>query len=237
MINELNTLIYADCMEYAAKLADNSVDIIITDPPYILKRHGSNNSRIYSFKSHLKKIHDTFGSCFDPIDFLERYKSKTKNGFICWMSMLQIPIYINWAIEHRYKWEIMVWCKTNGMPNGYNHMRSNLEYCIRMYKKGAYFNNGLTSKDYSRWDAAGTINGFGHPCVKPLLLMEKQIRVFTKPGDIVLDPFAGTGTTLIAAHKNNRRYIGIENNEEFYNMGLCRLNNERQQMNIFEAQL
>jgi len=231
----VNKLHFIDCMELVHQLPDLSVDIIITDPPFMLKKNWKGN-RLYSLKTHLTKIAETFGHDFNPTSFLDAYQTKTRNGFICWMSQLQLPIYIGWAISHGYKWEMMVWCKSNGMPNGYQHLRSDLEYCIRMYKKGAYFNNNLSNDDYSRWCVAGTTNYLGHPCVKPLKLIERQVKVFSKPGDIILDPFAGSGTTLVAAHKNGRRYIGCENNDEFYKVGLERLNRETMQTTIFDGQ-
>ncbi len=234
-LNDINKLIMIDCMQYAHNIPDGAIDIIITDPPFMLKKHWKGN-RLYGSKNHLIKIADTFGYNFDPTEFLEAYRDKTRNGFICWMSQLQLPIYINWAISNKYKWEMMVWCKSNGMPNGYQHMRSDLEYCIRMYKKGAYFNNGLSNEDYSRWFVAGTTNYYGHPCVKPLKIIEKQIRVFTKPGHIVLDPFAGSGTTCVAAYNLGRKFIGCENNSEFYEVGRKRIEKETAQQDLFNIE-
>jgi site-specific DNA-methyltransferase (adenine-specific) len=231
-INKIN---HVDCIELACLLPDKSIDIIITDPPFMLKKHWKGN-RIYRTKNHLSKIAETFGHDFNPIEFLEAYKEKTKNGFVCWMSQLQLPIYLQWANENKYKWEIMVWCKSNGMPNGYQHLRSDVVFCIRMYKRGAYFNNKLTNADYSKFFVSGTTFYKGHPCVMPLSIMERQIQLFTEPNDIVLDPFSGSGTTLVAAHKLGRNYMGCENLQEYYEIGIERLAKAMEQTDIFDAQ-
>ena len=58
-------------------------------------------------------------------------------------------------------------------------------------------------------------NTNNHPTVKPIALMEYLIKMVTKPGGIVLDPFAGSGSTLVAAKQNGFQYIGIEMTEEY----------------------
>ena len=55
----------------------------------------------------------------------------------------------------------------------------------------------------------------GHPCQMPEAVLERIIRVATNPGDLVLDPFAGSGTTLAVAKKLGRRYLGMELSEEY----------------------
>ena len=55
----------------------------------------------------------------------------------------------------------------------------------------------------------------GHPCQMPEAVLERIIRVSSNPGDLVLDPFAGSGTTLATARKLGRRYLGIELSEEY----------------------
>src|SRR5262249_38300667 len=55
----------------------------------------------------------------------------------------------------------------------------------------------------------------GHPCQMPAALLERIIRVASNPGDVVLDPFAGSGTTLVAAKKLGRRYLGVELSEKY----------------------
>lgn len=89
----------------------------------------------------------------------------------------------------------------------------NLEAWQRYADKG---NNFIVSQNYS------SDRGF-HPTQKPLQLMEALIELTTQENQIVLDPFAGSGTTLVAAKRLNRKYIGVEIDEEYYNNAIDRL--------------
>jgi len=63
--------------------------------------------------------------------------------------------------------------------------------------------------------AVETIKGSKHPAIYPLYIIKELIKLLSKPSDIVLDPFVGSGTTAVAAKELNRKYIGIEINEEY----------------------
>jgi DNA modification methylase len=63
-----------------------------------------------------------------------------------------------------------------------------------------------------------------HPTQKPLSIMKQLIETLTNPDDVVLDSFMGSGSTCVAAKQLGRRYIGIELNEEYYNIAKARLN-------------
>ena len=72
--------------------------------------------------------------------------------------------------------------------------------------------------DYNVWDIAVAQNKTAHPAVFPYELAKRHILSWSNPGDTVLDPFAGSGTTLLAARDNGRKYIGIEMNKEYINI-------------------
>lgn len=77
-------------------------------------------------------------------------------------------------------------------------------------------------------------DGTIHPTQKPLALIEKLINEFTKYGDLILDPFMGSGTTAVACHKLKRRYIGFELDEEYFNLANERLDAVKAQISIFD---
>ena len=81
-----------------------------------------------------------------------------------------------------------------------------------------YDKNFLISKPNKK--EKGSFNN--HITVKPIALMEHLIRIFSKEGSVVLDPFMGSGSTGIACIKNNRKFIGIEKNEEYYRISCLR---------------
>lgn len=77
-------------------------------------------------------------------------------------------------------------------------------------------------------------DGTIHPTQKPLALIEKLIAEFTKEGDLILDPFMGSGTTAIACHKLQRNYIGFELDNEYFELASRRIKRETAQMSIFD---
>ena len=77
-------------------------------------------------------------------------------------------------------------------------------------------------------------DGTIHPTQKPLALIEKLINEFTKYGDLILDPFIGSGTTAVACHKLKRSYIGFELDKEYFNLANERLDTVKAQISIFD---
>lgn len=77
-------------------------------------------------------------------------------------------------------------------------------------------------------------DGTIHPTQKPLALIEKLINEFTKYGDLILDPFMGSGTTAVACHKLKRRYIGFELDKEYFDLANERLDAVKAQISIFD---
>ena len=75
---------------------------------------------------------------------------------------------------------------------------------------------------------------YGHPTIKPLNIIETLIRNSSKKGDVVLDPFLGSGTTAVAAVLNHRHYIGYEINEEYFDITCRRLDEIEGKEGIYE---
>lgn len=73
-----------------------------------------------------------------------------------------------------------------------------------------------------------------HPTQKPLPLIEWLLNKYTKEGDLILDPFMGSCTTAVACYKMNRHYIGFELDKEYYEIGMKRLEEIKNQISIFD---
>lgn len=113
-----------------------------------------------------------------------------------------------------------IWNKTNPSPmNGQHVWLSSIENCIFAKNSGAPFNEHCKG---AVWNFPNGRSKF-HPTEKPLGLFEYLVKTSSNENMIVLDPCAGSGTTCLAAKKLNRRYIGIELNEKFYNHACKRL--------------
>lgn len=144
----------------------------------------------------------------------------------------QIPLYAGWAVEHGYKFALLVWEKPLGIINK-KRFAQNAEFIIRIYELGTGLKAMDDSEMYSRILHAQSVRKKLHPTQKPAEIMERFIRLSTNEGDVVLDPFLGSGTTAVAAQRLCRKYIGIENNEKFYAVAENRLKGEAKQQTLF----
>ena len=132
-------------------------------------------------------------------------------------------------------------CPTISHRYGVNHST------ILMFSKYSRYNNGgihtlnceyennTHTKQRTVWMISGCKKNerVGYPTQKPIALYAKIIRASSNEGDVVLDPFCGSGTTLVAAHKLGRKYIGIDQSEEAVNLTNSRLEAER--LTLFEG--
>ena len=136
---------------------------------------------------------------------------------------------MNYFLDRNCNFDILVWCKTNCIPKTNNSYLPNLEYLLFFREKGCpkHLNEGyhLKSKWYQSTANKYDKDRYFHPTIKPLELVKRHILHSTQEGDIVLDCFAGSGTTLKACQETNRRYIGMEINPKYYQIAKDRLNN------------
>lgn len=215
----INKIIQGDCLEVMKHIPSESVDAIITDPPYGI-----------SFKSARQTYQEEIKN--DGLDdwalilpqFLTEFKRVISpiGCCCCCCGGGKTPvtaIFTMEAIKHFNLIQTLVWRKFVGLGWKYRPAYENIVILSK------------TATDYSWYDTskkmANVIEGINqdipsnkwqHPTQKPVELMELLIKNHTKEGDIVLDPFAGSGTTLEAAKKLGRKYIGIELEEKYIEM-------------------
>lgn len=232
---ELNTIYNMDCMNGMKLLDNNSVDLIITDPPYRFENKGGgfyadNDSTKRQYLDSLMKI----DCCdFKPLEFLETIKPKMKKFygyFFCNKTLVEE--YLNWARTNNYQYDILIMAKTNPMPAYSNHHLSDLEYIIMIREKGTYFSEHKEIDDYRKFYLTNCEKG-EHPSQKPIELIRRFVRVSSQQNDIIVDPFMGSGTTGIACVKENRNFIGFENNQGFHEMSVKRISWEQRQQTLF----
>lgn len=157
-----------------------------------------------------------------------------------WCSKEQIPYLLNYfVVEKECRFNILTWNKTNSVPTTNNSWLPDIEYCLVFKEKGApKYNDGYELK--SKWFVS-SCNKFDkdqykHPTIKPIQLVERHLKHSCKKGDVVLDPFVGSGTTCLAAKHLGLNYIGFEINEKYYKIAVDRLQgiNQRGEMNLFD---
>ena len=222
-------LICGDAIDEIKKMIKEGVfvDAIITDPPYEFKGGSDNggggmlskggrvaHNEILS-KLGSNKLLDT-GIDFEFLNLTKKLFKKGYNGvFFC--SQLQLGTYIQFAETNNYRWNLLVWHKTNPVPACRHRYVSDIEFIFQMktvdYKimgeyanKKKVFSSPVNKKDKKIW---------GHPTIKPIELYDKLLLTHTMEGDVVYDPFCGSGTIFESCAKLNRIGRGSEIDEEY----------------------
>ena len=196
--------------EDVAKLMNGvKADMIFTDPPYNLETKGGCKGEIgKALRKQGKDIE--FISNFNPNDFLSvlptTFESNKLNAYIfCNKDLL--PTYLNWAVENKYSYNVLVWKKPNAIPIGDSH-RPDIEYLL-LFRKNAIWNNGLKNVNYSRCLEFSRETGL-HPTMKPIKLITNEMEISSNENSNILDLFGGSGSTLIACEQLNRKCYMME---------------------------
>jgi site-specific DNA-methyltransferase (adenine-specific) len=192
-----------------ALMDGQTADLVFTDPPYRMEAEGGSDQWVGRSAAKVgESIKDIVD--FDPVAFLESlpsYFPKTMNAYIFCNKDL-VPDYLNWALKSGYAFNILFWKKPNALPLGSQH-RPDTEYII-FIRKNAIWNNGLEGVNYSKALEFGRENSTNHPTMKPVGLISNELLISSHKGGIVVDPFLGSGSTLIAAEQTGRVCYGFE---------------------------
>lgn len=219
-------LIFGDCIEKMKSLQDRSIDLVITDPPYKTigggDSNGKNSVRPKGILSGNRKLfkhqNDVLAGQYIP----ELYRV-LKDGSHCYIftNSMNMREMLNAAYDAGFKLHnILVWEKNNCTPSQF-YMK-NCEYILFLRKgKAKWINNIGSSKTAHHFD--NIIGNKQHPTEKPVDLMKFYIENSTNLGDIVLDPFMGSGSTGIACVETGRDFIGIELDSEYFSTAQKRI--------------
>ncbi|MFV9451743.1 site-specific DNA-methyltransferase [Mycoplasma sp. 4463] len=237
----LNTIISGDTVEKMKKIADNTIDFIFADPPYFMQTEGE-LLRVGGEKfSGVEDDWDKFSNFKEYDDFSIAWLKECKrilkpNGTICVIGSFQNIYRLGYFIQNLDFWIIndIIWNKKNPVPNfagtRFCNSHETLIWASKSkdskftfnYKTMKYLNNDKQEKsvwDISLCTGSERLKGENgkkiHSTQKPEELLFKIILASTKPGDLVLDPFFGTGTTGAVAKRLNRNFIGIEREEKY----------------------
>ena len=218
-----------DCYKLIKKIPDKSIDCVYVDVPYLYESGSYGKSdlaqRIYKYqKKDLKQAGIYDGFDYKIYDEFIRI-SKNINIFI-WCSRLQIIDTLNYFVNKGYKYNILVWCKTNPTPATNNSWLPDIEYCLVFRDSNTKLNDGYELK--SKWYVS-PINQkdkdlYEHPTIKPLELVKRHILHSTQEGDTVLDCFMGSGTTGVVCKETGRNFIGMEIDDKYFKIAQDRLN-------------
>ena len=245
----LNEILAGDCIEAMERLPEKSIDMIFADPPYNLQLggelHRPNNTRV----DGVTEDWDKFDSSADYGDFTKAWlrgaRRLLKDDGTIWVIGSYHNIYrVGATLQDLGFWFLndVIWVKTNPMPNfrgtRFTNAHETLLWCARQKNSKYTFNyqamKALNDDLQMRSDwliplctGAERIKGAdgakAHPTQKPEALLHRVILASTLPGDVVLDPFFGSGTTGAVAKRLGRDFIGIEREAEYRAVAAKRL--------------
>jgi len=245
----IDTILVGDCIDHMNALPAGSVDLIFADPPYNLQLAEGLTRPDQSKVDAVDDEWDKFESFAHYDDFTRRWLKAARrllkpDGAIWVIGSYHNIFRVGTALQDLDFWLLndIVWRKANPMPNfrgtRFTNAHETLIWASRSQKSRVTFNYEamkLSNDDTqmrSDWlfpictgserlknDADGKV----HPTQKPEALLFRILNATTKPGDVVLDPFFGTGTTGAVARKLGRHFIGIEREDTYIAAALKRL--------------
>lgn len=209
-------LLNGDCLELMKSIPDGSIDLIVTDPPYRCISGGEAGKK--NQPSGILTKND--GKIFEHNDidaeewFPEVYRVLKNNGHCYVMTnLLNLAHFMTIAQSVGFKvHNLLVWKKNNATPNKW-YMK-NCEFTLFLYKGKAKFIHNCGSKQVHEFK--NIIGRKKHPTEKPVELMEFYIQNSSDEGDIVLDPFMGSGSTGVACVNTGRGFVGIELDKGYF---------------------
>ena len=237
--------INSDCFEYLKKIDNNSISLIITDPPYLISKasnftsYSENASDFIKVKygSHSIDFGDWDKKSLDLNSLLEEFYRVLKKGGTL------LIFYDIWKSEQLKKAaeltkfkqpRIGIWLKTNAVPinSKINYLSNAHEFFFSFVKdKKPTFNSTYDNGVYN-FPLCHGHERKNHTTQKPLKLFSALIEKHSKEGDLVLDPFSGTGTTSEACLRLGRKFITIEKDPDYFKISEERIKQTLTELDI-----
>ena len=239
-----NQIICADSEEFLKQLPDNCVDLTFTSPPYNFGLEYADHQDSIDWESYLDKLYRVFQECIRVTKFGGRIVVNVQPLFSDY-----IPIHhfiSNFFIQNKLIWKAeILWeknnynCKYTAWGSWKSPSKPYMKYTwefLEVFCKGQMKKPGDKEKIdisgeefknwvYGKWSIATEKNmkEFDHPSMFPEELARRVMKLFSYQEDVILDPFAGSGTTPVVAKKNNRYYLGIDVSQEYCDIAEKRL--------------
>jgi DNA modification methylase len=207
--NFMNRIIYGDCINILGKMPSHSIDLVVADPPYLVN-YRSRDGRTYANDIHSSWLKPAFAQVFRVL--------KADRLCVCFYGWPKAERFL-WAWKEAgfYPVSHLVWIKRYCSKHGFTRAQHDCAYVLAKGDPQKPENpiSDILEYEFIRNDL--------HPAQRPVMAITPLIRAFSKIGDTVLDPFAGSGTTAIAARQCRRNYIAIEKVWRYYRLARERL--------------
>jgi site-specific DNA-methyltransferase (adenine-specific)/modification methylase len=228
-----------DCLQILKTIPDNSIDLILTDPPYNIGKYSTGNITLPN-RSDLNNDIATWDlDELDPKDLIHDFKrilKPTGNIFIFTSYNMIGKWHANFDDEFD-TFQFFIWHKTNPAPKIYkNGFLNSCEMIACMWNKGHTWNFTKQNEMHNFFESPicmgkERLKDPKHPAQKPVKLLEHIIRIASNENEIVFDPFMGVASTAIASLKLDRMFAGCEIDEIYYNASIKRIQDYRTKNN------
>ncbi len=222
----------ADSKNIIKRIPDNSIDFILTDPPYNLGQHSTGNIPLPGRSAMNNDVADWDMVDFNPEEWADefiRILKPTGNLFI-FTSYNQLGRWYN-CLDHKFDTSnFMVWHKTNPAPKIFKAgFLNSCEMIFTCWNKKHTW-NFISQKEMHNFIESPIcmrperLSAPKHPAQKPVSILKKMIEIATNKNDIIFDPFMGVGSTGVAAIELERRFIGVELDKDYFEAANNRIN-------------
>lgn len=231
-----NSFILGDALSILKKLPDNTFDLILTDPPYDIRKYSTGNIPLPGRKALNNDIAkwDQAIPMGDYVKEFRRLIKKSGNVFI----FTSYNLFGDWhkQLDPLFSTcNFMIWHKINPPPRIFkNSFLHSCEMIICAWDKGHTWNFSTQDKMHNFIESKICMKPerLNHPTQKPLSIIKHLVEIASNPEDLVMDCFAGTGTTGIASLLTNRYYYLIELDPEYYKIASQRLLRAKERLKI-----
>ena len=234
-------ILHADSRDIIKRIPDNSIDFILTDPPYNLGQHSTGNIPLPGRTAMNNDVADWDMIDFNPEEWADefiRILKPTGNLFI-FTSYNQLGRWYN-CLDHKFDTSnFMIWHKTNPAPKIYKAgFLNSCEMIFTCWNKKHTWNFISQAEMHNFIESTicmkpERLSSPKHPAQKPVSILKKMIQIASNENDIIFDPFMGVGSTGVAALDLNRRFIGVELNEDYFKAAKKRIDNSLMQTSLF----
>lgn len=244
---EINRIYNEDCLETMARIPDNSIDLVVTSPPYNKGFYANKNakqSKVWNTLNGRKIAYDSFSDDMFPEDYEEWQKAVISECIrilkpsgslfynhkdIIYKGLIVPP---KWVYDFKVRQQIIWDRQSSCMIDPHYFMPANeWIYWIVKDEKKVFFDKEKSSFRTNIWRM--NVDKNPHPAPFPYIMAANIINCCSKEGDIVYDPFMGSGTTALASVKLGRQYIGSEISEKYVQMANEKIKIEQSQLTLF----
>ena len=245
----INSIYNEDCQKTMSLMEDKYVDLVITSPPYNMRTRIRNGKYTTREKSeHFSKKYAHFSDDLPIEEFFETHRNILSellrvSKIVCYN--FQIVTGSKEAffkiIGHfgEYIKDIIIWDKGHGQPAMHEMVLNSCYEMILILEDNGKIGRVIENAQFKRGEMNNIIRTGKpqkivgtHGASFPESLVSKLIKAFSKEGDLIYDPFMGTGTTAVVAKRFNRNWIGSEITEEYCKIANTRINGEVNLFNI-----